>query len=361
MTAANNLPLTPATNGAVKGAIDAPNTDKLSASKPANGKAPQTPKSDKEPGKKPAKAATEQDWKARLFGTTIRGRLLRAVLPTVLVPLMGVSGLAIFDIRKTAQETQLLQLKEQALLVAEDNAAELFGIEKGLQVLATTPSVIDAARAVGDRAVAENLPQQADATLEARFATTKLLVPDQGLNDYLKRVAEVEGFAEVFFTDRNGYNVAYSQPTSDFVQDDEGWWTQGRDDGFFLDAPELDASTNSLNVDLIQQINDPNTGAFLGLVKAGLPTDAFALSEAFLKEAGLSGTQKVQVLDTSSGTLLTTITPEGSSKTQEIEGGSDLLNVTRFLLENIRKSDDVEGIMASAREQFGLKQFTLSP
>ena len=42
---------------------------------------------------------------------------------------------------------------------------------------------------------------------------------------YLKdQLAQSQAYREVFFTDKNGYNVAVSNPTSDFVQSDEEWW-----------------------------------------------------------------------------------------------------------------------------------------
>lgn len=369
MTTSKDLPQAPASEN---GAIDAALAEtKLPVNgKSANGKSAQQLKGSEPPQGKPQLPEVEpkQDraaWKDRLFGTTIRGRLLRAVLPTLLIPLAAVSGLAIRDIRITAQEAQLTQQKELALLLAEDFSAELIGTQKALEVLATTPTILDAARAGARKAQEDGLTLEADAILEERFATTKLLSPNQLLNDYLVRVAEVEGFAEVFFTDRNGFNVAYSNPTSDFVQDDEGWWQEGKAQGQFLDSPEFDESTGSVNVDLVQAIADPNSGAFLGTIKAGLPINKFAVVEALgaiAEEVGLTGTEAVQVVDVNAGVVISTIRPEGAVETQETIGGEQLVELVRLMLTEIRDPNfEVQQVIDDVRDRFPVKNFKLQP
>ncbi|MEO1134055.1 MAG: HAMP domain-containing protein, partial [Cyanobacteria bacterium J06639_1] len=368
MTTSKDAPQTSA-NG--KSAADAAIADaKLTNGKNAPAPTPEVLKGSGNVGKVPAPSAkpkrdraARKDW---LFGTTIRGRLLRAVLPTLLIPLGLVSGLAIYDIRKTAQDGQLAQQKELALLLAEDFAAELKGTEKALEVLTVTPTIQNAARAGAQKAQADGLVQKADAELEQQFATTKLIAPNQALNDFLGQVAEIEGFAEVFFTDRNGYNVAYSRPTSDFVQDDEGWWDEGKNKGLFLDSPEFDESTGSVNVDIVQAIVEPGSGNFLGVMKAGLPIGSFAVVEALgavAEEAGLSGTEVIQVVDTVTGIPISTISPEGVVDTQAAVGGESLVELTRLMLSEIRDPNfEVAQVVEDVRRKFpAIKKFNLAP
>ena len=77
-------------------------------------------------------------------------------------------------------------------------------------------------------------------------------------------------FAEVFFTDELGYNVAMTNPTSDFVQSDETWWQRAWSSGFHVGEIEFDSSANVWAVDLSVRIHDARTKDPIGVMKAVL-------------------------------------------------------------------------------------------
>jgi hypothetical protein len=75
-------------------------------------------------------------------------------------------------------------------------------------------------------------------------------------------------FAEVFVTDRRGFNVCQSNKTTDFYQADEPWWLEAsREPGPTHGKLELDASTGAIGVALYVPILEPGTKALIGVAK----------------------------------------------------------------------------------------------
>jgi methyl-accepting chemotaxis protein len=120
---------------------------------------------------------------------------------------------------------------------AEDLASQIDAyIEervKDVTIWASDPLVIEAAiradairRQRGWPAYPEiATDEKAIAVIEEEMKATRTLDALPRATEYLKdQLAQSKVFREVFFTDKNGYNVAISNPTSDFVQSDEEWW-----------------------------------------------------------------------------------------------------------------------------------------
>jgi methyl-accepting chemotaxis protein len=78
-----------------------------------------------------------------------------------------------------------------------------------------------------------------------------------------------EVYGEIFVTNRFGGNVAATATTSDYRQDDEGWWQTAARDGLFVGAVEFDESAGILAVEIAVRVEDLN-GALLGVAKAVL-------------------------------------------------------------------------------------------
>ncbi|MEE9185320.1 MAG: methyl-accepting chemotaxis protein, partial [Acidimicrobiia bacterium] len=74
-------------------------------------------------------------------------------------------------------------------------------------------------------------------------------------------------FAEIFFTERNGFNVEATNRTSDFVQSDEVWWQRAMADGSFQGDPATDVSAGLVALGYSVAITDPGDGARLGVIK----------------------------------------------------------------------------------------------
>ena len=291
---------------------------------------------------------------------TLSRRLLITVLPTVLVPLALASTVSYGIFQKRAENQIKGQLQDQALLAGQSAVQLQSDGLKFAEMMASNPLVIDAARAGTQKAEAEQLDQQSVDELEKNFAAAKLLAPNQVLNDYLSKTAKTEGVAELFFTERNGLNIAYSQPTTDFVQDDEEWWQKGKADGQWVSDPQFDQSANTFSIDLVQAIVDPKSKEFLGVVKAVLPNRAFEIVTDYLQRAGIKGSQQVQLIDSNSGGVINTITAQGASETREVVGGEAVVEIGKSLVKAIQdKTSTLEQATSEVKTKYSLKKFQL--
>jgi hypothetical protein len=89
--------------------------------------------------------------------------------------------------------------------------------ERLVSVLASSPSVIDAARAGGERWRREGLGGRELADLEARFDERRSLEVDNRLRAYLRQLRSTGDIAEIIVTDVNGANAVTTGRTSDCV------------------------------------------------------------------------------------------------------------------------------------------------
>ncbi|QDV44514.1 Methyl-accepting chemotaxis protein 4 [Stieleria neptunia] len=85
----------------------------------------------------------------------------------------------------------------------------------------------------------------------------------------LEKTAGHAVFGEVFLTNRYGANVAQTNRTSDYRQDDESWWQQAVENGLHLEDVSFDESAGIFSVDICLKAVDED-GEFLGVMKAVL-------------------------------------------------------------------------------------------
>ncbi len=74
-------------------------------------------------------------------------------------------------------------------------------------------------------------------------------------------------YAEIFVTNAYGANIAQSEKTSDYRQDDEIWWQKAKENGLFLSEGGFDESAGVYSSDISIRILDEN-GNFIGILKA---------------------------------------------------------------------------------------------
>jgi pimeloyl-ACP methyl ester carboxylesterase len=83
--------------------------------------------------------------------------------------------------------------------------------------------------------------------------------------------AEHDGIAEIIVTGRNGANVCQSNPTTDYYQADEAWWTRTANElRVWYDPLHYDESTDMFAVSLYIPLygeRDPKDLAFIGIAK----------------------------------------------------------------------------------------------
>ncbi|MDJ0903356.1 MAG: methyl-accepting chemotaxis protein [Xenococcus sp. MO_188.B8] len=270
---------------------------------------------------------------------TLRNRLLITILPAVLIPLAIASAIG-YSITENRMKNQAMsQLEEHTLLAGKTVTTFIRDSFKIPDLVAVNPLVIESMRAGTQKAQAQGLPQKSIEAVEQQFADTKLLEADTTLNQYLEQIVQSTSSVEIFFTERNGFNIAFSNPTSDFVQRDEGWWQNSQKNGQAVDEPEFDESANAVIVAISEAVKDPKTGEFLGVIKTGIPVTELDSNIATYLAAGLKQSQTVQVVDSEAGSLMTTITSQGSDpEKQEVIGGEPILTVAKTLRNSVQNS-----------------------
>ncbi len=247
--------------------------------------------------------------------TTIRSKLIRQMLVVGLVPLLVLGGLTYFlmsnaidlfgrGLENSAQAMEQRVVGATLTKAAEDVTARIDTyVEervKDVAIWASDPLVIEAAvrasalaRGRGWPAYPEIAQDQTTINrIEEEMKATRALNPVPAATQYLKdQLAQSQVFKEVFFTDRNGYNAAISNLTSDFVQSDEEWWvnawTKGIDIGGTSQNPRLtkkpgtsgarvvyDESAGVWSIAISVRIDHPRTREPLGVMKAVLDISA---------------------------------------------------------------------------------------
>jgi methyl-accepting chemotaxis protein len=216
--------------------------------------------------------------------------------------------------------------------VAEDVTARVDNyIEervKDVVIWASDPLVVEAAVRANAQARASGWPGYPEiaqdsktiARIEEDMKATRSLNPVPAATQYLKdQLALSKVFKEVFFTDKNGYNAAISNMTSDFVQSDESWWvnawTKGIDIGGSSQDPRTtkrveapgarvtyDESAGVWSVAISVRINQPRTREPLGVMKAVL--DISAVQAIASKAALRMAAGDVKVLVAATGDLV---------------------------------------------------------
>lgn len=296
-------------------------------------------------------------------GISLRQQLLQTIVPIALVPLAITSSMNYLSSQQRTETEIQKQLQNQALFSSDLASKLIEDAFKNLEQLAENPTIIEAARNGSQEVDRERLNQLTIAQLEQRFAKTKLLLPNSSLNNYLKKIVSISDIAELFFTDKNGLNIAFSNPTSDFVQRDEQWWQKGKSNRQWIGNIDFDLSANTFSIDLSQAILEPRSGEFLGVIKAVFPSSRFDETVTYLEHIGLRKSQVTQLLDPKINKVLNTTTGglKDESQTQQIIGGESIAKIGSFILKSVAdRSFDSQEAVKNLEVQYSVKKLTLN-
>lgn len=276
-------------------------------------------------------------------GITIRLQLLRTLIPTVLISLILAMTTGYILIRQDSEKKVQKELQDKSLLTAEIVGQLLIETSEITTTIGNNPYVINAARSGTKYAEQKKLTQATITELEKRFRDTKILQLNSNLNQHLKAIANSHSFSEIMVTEKNGLNIAYNQKTSDFIQRDEDWWQQGKQQELAIGTPGFDTFSNAFSIPFTYKIKDPKSQDFLGMVRVLFSVDNLKIVETFLQYSGISGSQKIQIIDGKTGYLISTIDSQG---TQQDE-----------IFSNNKK---INAILAIANKALGEKNISIS-
>lgn len=149
----------------------------------------------------------------------------------------------------------------------------------------TDPVIIDTLRA--KNAVSRNFSQSdidlLDAEWRVQFASRRQPLIESILTSPLssflksKQAAAQGAITEIFVMDARGLSVGESAPTTDYWQGDEAKWQRTFPEGagaLFVDRPERDQSTQTVQSQASMTISDPATGKPIGALTVGINLDA---------------------------------------------------------------------------------------
>ena len=222
----------------------------------------------------------------RSYSKSLRGKITNRTLFIGLFPVLLVGIFSWFSLTNlTFSANQQLEASRAELLdsvVGSNlsttasrivNQLDTFMLERISDVVtwASAPIVLNAAKQgaiVHQEAGLVDLPID---DIEARFQQRKSLNISPASNRYLiQQIRRSSHFGEIFFTDKNGFNTALTNPTSDFVQRDENWWKTAWENGISVGEVEFDNSAGIWSIDISVRIDDPSSGRSLGVMKAVL-------------------------------------------------------------------------------------------
>ena len=223
---------------------------------------------------------------SRPQGIRLRSQLITNAVLGVVLPLVLLGGIAFFFLTYHLEIVEASFARSRAALtdniVRTDLMAQTSGVARQIDAFlierivevkawAAAPIVVEAARAAHARHVADGLTEASADAVENRFRIDKSLNISPKADAYLRsQIAASPYFAEVFFTDRNGFNVALTNPTSDFIQSDESWWQNAWSRGISVGEVQYDDSAGVWSIDISIRIDGRDTGKSLGVMKTVL-------------------------------------------------------------------------------------------
>ena len=287
-------------------------------------------------------------------GRPLRQQLLLFMIPTVVLPLIGVGG-----IRGVNLYQEQRRRIDQAL--ADEVTDSASGIESILQewvndlaILGNTPLLREAILQSRELAEQEGLAGLPVDQIEERFANERVLISNPPLNDYLRQSTTLfTDLTSVLVTQEQGFNVAYSTTPPDVYQLDEEEWQSAHQGSIVFQNPQTQGDLDGATLDILTPISPG--GVIQGTFALTPITDTLADALMDLsQELGLSG-QVVQILDDRNQVILS-LGENGLSPDLELLGGETLLQ----RISDIQQTDPmIEGVgdvreLVLAGREFGL-------
>lgn len=84
------------------------------------------------------------------------------------------------------------------------------------------------------------------------------------------RVDDETTYTEVLVTDRNGFTIGATNPSTDFLHRDRQWWRSAWAEGAYVGPLVTDEATGRLSFDLAVRVHEPNNNRGSGVIRAVL-------------------------------------------------------------------------------------------
>jgi twitching motility protein PilJ len=295
---------------------------------------------------------------------TLRSRLLLTLLPVTLLPLAIVSAVNYWVTQDRVYSEEKASLEKEALVGSDLSTAFIAELRMNAELVSINPMIQQALQAADQEVATKNLTQVPTERLETYYNSSKLLLPNAGLNTYLQQVSGKAGLEEIFVTNRDGFNVAYSNVTSDLVQSDEAWWQGAYKDGLFVEPPEYDESAEAYVLALTTAIQDPTTAEVAGVIKSG--ASLAGLNDRLAEFLGtLKQSNQIQVVAPATGQLVASFTaredgqavatPTSELVDQTATGGETITKIAAALQAAAATESSPEQLVATLKESYNVQ------
>jgi methyl-accepting chemotaxis protein len=224
---------------------------------------------------------------------SLRGRVISLTggISLVVLAAIGYGGLLV--LKKSIAGDQQARIVNAAFLGSQLVNRVLDERARQVDLIASSPAVVGAAIKGGEVSRGRGLEKMPIAKLEEMFKVARSQQVDEPARLYLRTLLPKLDIAEIMVTDEYGYNAVTTSPSSDFVQNDEGWWQTAWATGATTAQATADAATQRTVVERAGVIHDGSTRLGVVKVKFGLSVVDSVLSQGSAGAGGL----RVDLLD----------------------------------------------------------------
>ncbi len=214
--------------------------------------------------------STEAPTHAKRSARSLRRRLLvlAGIGVTIVLGLTTWAGL--YVLKRSMAGDEAARVENAASLSKQLVERVLAERTRQVDMIASAPTVIAAARKGAEVARQHGLPTKSITQLEDMFKASRSQQVDDGARVFLRDLLPKLDIAEMMVTDEYGYNAVTTSPSSDFVQSDEAWWQTAWTAGHTTAQATADAATQRTVVELADAIVDRGTKIGVVKVKFGL-------------------------------------------------------------------------------------------
>ena len=291
---------------------------------------------------------------------SLRKQLLISLISAIGIPLALAAFWGYQFIAKKSEATINSRLYREAILAQDILTISLKEAAAIPLSMASNPAIIEAVKTGSDRAINDNLTALPISVAEKNYNSTKLLQPNNQLNNYLQELVKNSNFTEIFFTEKFGFNIAYSQPTSDFVQRDEAWWQRAKSNEGYISEPSFDDSTNAYSISIVRAIREPQSQEFIGVIKAVLPISYLSqISIDYLENINFFTSQQIQIIDTNTNKAIATIKETEIIENPNLIGSNAIATIGNILQQATQNQITTEEILTQIPANIGIQNITV--
>lgn len=232
---------------------------------------------------------------------SLRRLLMLGVAVAAVVVLGAIAAAGVVVLRKAVagdEDARILNAADLSRQLVERVLDERL---RQVDLIASAPSVVEAAQKGGALSRQRGLPQKQIDALEQQFKATRSQQADEAALRYLTDLLPKLDIAEVMVTDEYGYNAVTTSPSSDFVQSDEAWWQTAWKHRSTNASATNDPATRRTVVELAHVVLSAGVPVGVVKVKFGLSTVDSVLAQG--SATGTGAPLRVDLVD-SAGLIL---------------------------------------------------------